>query len=225
MRESGPMKIILIGGGKTIYFLAKQFVAEGQHVTIINRDPEESRSLSHQLNATILLGDGSDPEILEQAGTGSADVVLSMTSRDHDNLVACQVAKEKFDVPRTIALVNNPENEEIFRKLGVSPIFSATRIITSLLRQETDFMAITDLMAVAKGKVHVTEVRLPENAPVAGKSLQQLKLPAGFLLATIIRNGQVLVPSGSTVLRGRDQLILIGEAENYGDVLRILTGE
>ncbi len=219
------MKIILIGGGKTIYFLAKQFIAEGQSVTIINRDPEESQALSHELDATILLGDGSDPEILEQAGTGSADVLLSMTSRDHVNLVACQVANEKFDVPRTIALVNNPENEEIFRKLGVSLIFSATRIIASLLEQETDFMAITNLMAVAQGKVNVSEVRLPENALVSGKSLQELKLPAGFLLATIIRNGEVLVPSGSTILQAHDQLILIGQAENYRDVLKILTGE
>ena len=219
------MKIILIGGGKTIYFLAKQFIAKGQSVTIINRDPEESQALSHELDATILLGDGSDPEILEQAGTGSADVLLSMTSRDHVNLVACQVANEKFDVARTIALVNNPENEEIFRKLGVSLIFSATRIITSLLEQETDFMAITNLMAVAQGKVNVSEVRLPENALVSGKSIQELKLPAGFLLATIIRNGEVLVPSGSTILQAHDQLILIGQADKYRDVLRILTGE
>jgi trk system potassium uptake protein TrkA len=219
------MKIILIGGAKTIYFLAKQFISEGHHVTIINRDPEESQTLSHQLEAIILLGDGSDPEILEQAGAGSADVLLSMTPRDHDNLVACQVANEKFEVPRTIALVNNPENEEIFRKLGVSLIFSATRIITSLLQQETDFMAITNLMAVAQGKVNVTEVRLPENTPVAGKSLEELKLPEGFLLASIIRSGQVLVPSGSTVLQAHDQLILIGQAEHFRDVLRILTGD
>lgn len=219
------MKIIVIGGGKTIYFLAKQFITEGHNVTIVNRDPEESQALSHQLDATILLGDGSDPETLEQAGTGSADVLLSVTSHDHDNLVACQIAAEKFDVPRTIALVNNPENEEIFRKLGVSLIFSATRIITSLLEQETDFMAVTNLMAVARGKVNVTEVRLSENAPVVDKSLQELKLPEGFLLAAIVRNDEVLVPRGSTILQGHDQLILIGQAENYRDILRILTGE
>lgn len=219
------MKIIIIGGGKTIYFLAKQFITEGHNVTIINRDPEESQILSHQLDATILLGDGSDPETLEQAGAGSADVLLSMTSHDHDNLVTCQIASKEFDVPRTIALVNNPENEEIFRKLGASLIFSATRIITSLLEQETGFMAITNLMAVAQGKVNVSEVRLSENAPVLGKSLEELKLPEGFLLATIIRNDEVLVPRGSTILQAHDQLILIGQAENYRDILRILTGE
>jgi trk system potassium uptake protein TrkA len=219
------MRIIVIGGGKTVYFLAKQFIAEGHKVTIINRDPEESRSLAHQLDATILVGNGSNPDTLEQAGARSADVLLAMTSEDHDNLVACQIAREKFDVPRTIPLVNNPDNEEIFRKLGVSQTFSATRIITSLLEEQTDSMAITTLMAIAQGKVNITEILLPEHAPAAGKSLQELKLPEGFLLATIVRNGEVLVPRGSTVLQAGDQLILIGQVESYRDVLRILTGE
>jgi trk system potassium uptake protein TrkA len=219
------MNIIAIGGGKTIYFLAKQFIAHGHNVTIINRNPEESQTMSHHLKATILLGEGSDPETLEQAGARSADVVVSMTSRDHDNLVACQVAREKFDVPRTIALVNDPENEEIFRKLGVSIVFSATKIISSLLEQQTDIIAITNLMAVAQGKVNVTEIHLPENAPVAGKTLEQIKLPKGFLIASIIRNDEILVPRGPTYLQAHDQLILIGEAKNYSDVLRMLTGE
>lgn len=218
------MRIIVIGEGKTIYFLARQFIAKGHKVTIINPNPEESQALSRELDATIMLGNGSDPETLDQAGARSADVLLAMTSQDHNNLVACQIAREEFDVPRTIPLVNNPENEEIFRKLGVSQIFSATRIITSLLEEQTDFMAITNLMAVAEGKVNITEVFLPEDAPVAGKSLKKLKLPEGFLLAAVIRDGDVLVPRGSTILHAGDQLILIGQTERYGDVLRILTG-
>jgi trk system potassium uptake protein TrkA len=219
------MKIIIIGGGKPIYFLARQFITDGHNVTIINRDPEESRALSHQLDATILLGNGSDPETLEQAGARSADVLLAVTSHDHDNLVACQICSREFDIPRTIALVNSPENEEIFRRLGITRIFSSTRIITSLLEEQADFMAVTSLMAVAQGKVNVSEIRIAENAPVAGMSLQALKLPEGFLVATIVRSGEVLVPSGSTILRARDQLILIGQAEGYRDVVRILTGE
>lgn len=219
------MKIIIIGGGKPIYFLARQFTADGHNVTIINRDPEESRALSHELDATILLGNGSDPDTLEQAGARSADVLLAMTSHDHDNLVACQISSREFGILRTIALVNSPENEEIFRRLGVTRIFSSTRIITSLLEAQTDFMAVTNLMAVAQGKVNISEIRVAENAPVAGISLQKLKLPEGFLVATIVRNGEVVVPSGSTILRAHDQLILIGQAEGYRDVVRILTGE
>lgn len=219
------MRIIIIGGGKTTYFLAKQFISHGHHITLINPDPVESQTMSHTLEATILLGEGSDPDTLEQAGARSADVLISMTPYDHDNLVACQIAGEEFDVPRTIALVNDPDNEEIFRRLGVSIAFSATRIITNLLEQETAFIAITNLMAVARGKVNVTEIRLPENAPVAGKSLQELELPKGFLIASIIRNNEVFVPRGPTLLQANDQLILIGESEKYKDVLRMLTGE
>jgi trk system potassium uptake protein TrkA len=213
------MKIIIIGGGETVFFLAKQFTAQGHHVTVINRDPEESRILSRQLDATIVVGHGSDPQILEEAGASNVDVLLALTPKDHDNLVACQIASDKFDVPRTIALVNNPDNENVFRELGVSLIFSATRILTSLLQRETDFMAITNLMALAQGKVNVIEVALPEDAPVSGKSLQELKLPEGFLLAAIIRNNEVLVPRGPTVLQGHDQLIMIGQAANFNEVL------
>ena len=219
------MKIIVVGGGKTVYFLAKGFISQGHDVTIVNQDAEESRSFAHELNATILVGDGSDPEILEQAGAGRASVLLALTPQDHDNLVACQIAREKFDVPRPIALVNNPDNEEIFEKLGVSLIFSATRVLASLLEEQVGFMAITNLMAMAHGKLNVTEVVLDENAPVAGKSLEELKLPEGSLLATVVRNDEVLVPRGSTVLQEHDRLLLIGQAENFGKVLRILTGK
>lgn len=219
------MKIIVIGGGKTVYFLAKGLISHGHDVTIVNRDPEESQALSHQLSATIIAGDGSDPETLEQAGAARASVFIALTPQDHDNLVACQIAQEKFDVPRTIALVNNPDNEDVFRRLGVSLIFSATRILASLLEEQAGFMAITNLMAIAQGKLNVTEVLLNDNAPVTGKSLEELQLPEGFLLAIIVRNDEVLVPGGSTVLQGQDRLLLIGQADNFGEVLGILTGE
>ncbi len=86
-------------------------------------------------------------------------------------------------------------------------------------------MAITNLMAIAQGKLNVTEVVLNDNAPVTGKSLEELKLPEGFLLAIIVRNDEILVPRGSTVLQGQDRLLLIGQADNFGEVLGILTGE
>lgn len=219
------MKIIIIGGGKTVYFLAKQLISQDHRVTIVIRDPDEGQKLSHQLKATIVLGEGSDPDLLEQAGARSADLLLSLSSQDHENLVACQIAREKYAVPKTIALVNDPENEDIFRQLGVPLIFSATRIITGLLEEQAGFMAITNLMAFAQGQVRVSEIRIPDKAPVLGKSLEEVRLPEGFLIASIIRDGEVFVPRGPTVLQAHDQIILIGHAENYDAVLRMLAGE
>ncbi len=219
------MRVILIGGGKTVYFLAKQFISKGYHLTIVNRDPAEAKMLSRQIRATVILGEGSDPAVLEEAGARRADVVLSLTPHDPDNLVACQIARQMYGVPRTIALVNDPENEEIFCQLGVTVAFSATRIIAILIEEQAGFEDITNLIPVAEGRVNVTELALREGAPAADKSLQELNLPGDSLVACIIREGQVIVPQGSSRLQVGDRLILITLPENYGAVLRILVGE
>jgi trk system potassium uptake protein TrkA len=219
------LKVILIGEGKTVYFLAKRFASKGYYLTIISRDPAEATVLSRQVRATVLVGDGSDPAVLEEAGVRQADVVLSLTPLDQDNLVACQIAQQMFGVPRTIALVNDPDHEAVFRQLGLTTAISTTQIITSLIEQKAGFEDITNLIPVAEGKVNVTEVSLRHSAPTVGKSLRELNLPENSLIACIIRDGQVIVPRGESRLQAADRLILMSLPENYGQALRILTGE
>ena len=120
------MRVILIGGGKLVYFLAKQFTSKGYHLTIINADEQEAIALSRNLQATVINGEGSNPHILSQAGAYRADITLSLTGNDEDNLIACQIAQKEYGVPRTLALINDPENRPIFEKLGVNVAFSAT---------------------------------------------------------------------------------------------------
>jgi trk system potassium uptake protein len=218
------MRVILIGGGKTTYFLAKQFLSKGYYVTVINRDPDEATLLSRQIRGVVVLGDGSDPRILEEAGARQTDVVLALTSHDQDNLVACQLARQMYGVPRTIALVNDPENEDVFRQLGVTVAFSATRIIAVLIEEQTGFEEITNLFSVAEGRIVVTEIALQEDAPALGKTLQELELPEGALVAGILRRGEVIVPRGTSRLQLADRLILVGQPDSYGDALRALTG-
>ena len=117
------MKVILIGGGKLVYFLVRQFASKGYHLTIINQDAVEAKALARQLKATVILGDGSDPGMLKEAGAYQADIVLSLTPHDQDNLVACQIAQKRYGVPRTIALVNDPDYQEVFQQLGVTVAF------------------------------------------------------------------------------------------------------
>lgn len=219
------MNIILIGGDQTTYFLAREFIGQGHQVTIINRDPEDSRIMSRKLKATVLLGEGSDPETLEQAGARSADVLIAMTSHDHDNLIACQVAGWQFELPRTIALVNDPQNEAVFQNLGISVAFSATRIISSLLNQQTRFAAITHLMTLGQGQISLTEVLLSDKSPAVGKTLHEIDLPENFLVAAILREDLVLVPRGPTRLDAGDKLILIGAQADFKTILKRLSGE
>jgi trk system potassium uptake protein TrkA len=173
----------------------------------------------------VFLGDGSDPEVLEEAGARQADVVLSLTPYDPDNLVACQIAQKVFGVPRTMALVNDPENEEVFRRLGITEVFSATRVIGSLIEGRTVYDEIIHLFPAAEGRLHVSEVVLDEGAPAVGQMLRSLPFPAESLVACIIRGEQVIVPDGEDQLRAADRLILLALPENQEQVLKFLTGE
>lgn len=222
------MRIILIGGGETIetvYFLARLFSRRGDQVTVVNPYPAEAQMLSRQVKATVILGDGSDPAVLEEAGARRADVLLSLTPQDPDNLVTCQIAQKLYGVPRTLALVNDPDNEEVFRQLGIAEVFSATRVIGSLIEGQTLFDEIIHLFPAAEGRLYVTEVVLDGKAPVIAKTLQDLDLPEESLVVAIIRDQKVIVPGGEHRLQAADRLIVIALPENQQEILRTLTGE
>ena len=219
------MRIILIGSGKLAYFLAKQFASKNYYTTVINSDISEATLLSRQLKSPVIHGEGSASETLSEAGAYQADVVLSLTPHDEDNLIACQIAQKEYGVPRTIALVNDPENQEVFEKLGITIAFSATQIIASLIEQQTSSEEIRNLLPIAEGKVNVTEIALQPEHSVVGQTIDDLKLPVGTLIACILRRGEVIVPSGENSLESQDRLVLISQPESYGQLMRLLTGE
>jgi trk system potassium uptake protein TrkA len=218
------MKVIIVGGGKTLYFLSRNFTAKGYEVVIINRNEKECVQLARQLFATVVCGDGSDVGILKEAGAMEADAVLAITPNDQDNLVICQLASLKFDVPRSVALANDPDNSEVFEKLGVSA-FSTTHIVGSLIEQRASLEQITNLLPVGEGRVNVTEIVLDADSPVAGKYLKEIDLPQNALVAVVIRDNLPIVPRGASDLQAGDRVILITMPENHGLVLKAFTGE
>lgn len=219
------MRIILVGGDKTVYFLARQFVQRKYHVTIINRDPVRGRELVEHTKATVVLGDGTDTSRLEEAGARQADAVLALTSHDPDNLIICQIAARRFGVPRTVAIVNDPDNEDVFQRLGVNVAFSATRIIGSLIEQETDFDNITTLMPLARGRINISDVRIDADSPSVGKTLTELDLASDSLVACILRVDDVIVPRGGATIEANDHLILISQPHNEQHDLQVLCGQ
>ena len=218
------MKVIIVGGGKTLFFLCRKFAAKGYQVVIINRDKNECVQLSRQLSAMVVCGDGSDAGILKEAGAMGADAILAITPNDQDNLVICQLASIKFGMPRAIALANDPDNTEIFEKLGVSA-FSTTQIFGSLIEQRASLEQILNLLPVGEGRVNVTEIVLGADSPVVGKLLKDIDLPENALIAVVIRDNHPIVPRGWNDLQTGDRLVLITLPENHGPVLKALTGE
>ena len=222
------MRLILVGGGETIetiYFLARYFAGQGHHVTIVNPNPDEARTLARRVKATIIAGDGSDPGILAEAGARQADLLLALAPYDPDNLVICQVGQKLYGVPRTLALVNDPENEAVFRQLGISQVFSATQVIGTLIRDQTTFEEVTQAIPVAEGRVQVTEVVLNEDSPATGAVLADLELPEDCLVAAILRDGQLLEAGNQSQLRVGDRLVVISSPQHQEQALHILAGE
>ena len=218
------MKVLIVGSGKMLYFLCRNFTSKGYHVVIINRNHEECIQLARQLPATVVCGDGSDAGILKEAGAMGADAILAITPNDQDNLVVCQLASLTYGVPRAVALANDPDNAELFEKLGVSA-FSITQIVGSLIEQRASFEQITNLLPVSEGRVNVTEIVLNSESPVAGKQLKDIELPENALIAVVMRDNQPIVPRGASELRSGDRTVLITLPENHGKVLKMLTGE
>lgn len=218
------MKVIIVGSGKTLYFLCRRFASKGYEVVILNQDREACVELSRQLNATVICGDASDAGTLKDAGAMGADAVLAITPNDQDNLVICQLATLKFGVPRTIALANDPDNAEAFEKLGVAS-FSTTEIVGNLIEQRASLEQVLNMLPVGEGRVNVTEIVLDAASPVAGKRLKDIDLPENALIAVVIRDGRPIIPRGNNDLLPDDRLVLITLPENHGPVLKVFTGE
>jgi len=218
------MKVLIVGGGRTLYFLCRNFTAKGYEVVIINRNRNECVQLARRIPATVVCGDGSEADVLKDAGAMGADAVLAVTPNDQDNLVICQLASLQFGVARVVALANDPDNAEVFEKLGVSA-FSTTRIVGSLIEQRASMEQITNLLPVGEGRVNVTEIALDAQSPVTGKFLKDIDLPENALIAVVIRGDQPIVPRGANDLQVGDRVVLITLPENHGPVLKAFTGE
>jgi trk system potassium uptake protein TrkA len=218
------MKVILAGQGTALFFLGRAFIAKGHEVVIINRDPAECALLARRLKAAIIQGDASDGRTLKEAGAMGADAVLAVTPHDQDNLVIGQLAGLEYGVPRVIALANDPDNAEVFEKLGLIA-FSTTHLIASLIEQRASLDQVTNLLPIGEGRVNVTELVLEERSPAAGKSLGELNLPENALVAVVLRDHKPIIPRGPTIIRPGDRLVLITLPENHGPVLKRFTNE
>ena len=217
------LRILIVAEERIACFLSRRLVAAGHEVVVIHESETVCRSLARRLETTIIHGDATDPRVLEDGGAGSADAVMALTSVDARNLAICQQAKLRFQVPRALAVANDPDNEEVFRKLGAEIAFSPTLVLATLVEQRASFADITNLIPVADGRVHLTEVKLSPAAPVVGRLLKDAGLPKGAVVAYLLRGDEPLVPNGQTELLAGDRLMLVTLPGNHAPALEALT--
>lgn len=218
------MYIIVAGGGKVGYYLSKTLLNQGQEVLVIERDKRKCEIISADLGSICQRGDATDSLAMEEAGMARADLAIAVTGDDEDNLMICQMAKKKFNVPRTIARINNPKNEEIFKLLGIDQTVSVTDLILAQIEREIPAQSLVHLLTLREAGATFVEAKVPDNSPAIGKPLQNLNIPDDCVIPLIIRNGKGIVPHGETTLKAGDEVVAVTTLDHEDVLERVFSG-
>ena len=218
------MYIIVVGGGKIGFYLAKTLLSEGHEVLIIEKDPARCDAICEELGSIAMWGDGCEARTLAEVGTERADMFIAVTDEDEDNLVACQVAKHKFNVPHTIARINNPKNEKIFKKLGIDLTVSSTNIILEHIQEKVPTHPLVHLLTLKGGNLEVVEIKVPPNSPIVGKRMKEIGFPSESVVALMVGKWGAVVPTPDTILEPEAQLIAVTKPEAEEALRAAITG-
>ncbi len=220
------MYIIIVGGGRVGYYLTKTLLDEGHEVLIIEKNATYCETINNELGTICIQGDGCETATLGEVGTERADMLVAVTGEDQDNLVACQIAKHKYNVPRTVARIRNPQNEVLFKTLGIDVTVSSTNVILEYIQEDVPTHPLTHLMAIEDSGEEIVEIKIPPGAETIGQSLRQLDIPGGSKLVLVISTGKKnRIPTKNTVFKEGDRIIAITTQEEEEILRTTLTGE
>jgi len=209
MADGKALYIIIIGAGKVGWNLARELIDKGNEVTLIDNDRDRYQTVEQELEHNVQYGDASELWVLERAGISRADMVIAVTGDDEDNLLICQVAREKYLVDRIIARVNNPRNRQWFELLGVKPYVSATDLILRLLEHEVPEYGLVHLLDLPEERLEIIEMLIAQDSRASGQRVGDLQLPEGSLLISVLREGEGFVPGPDTVLEAGDEVLAV----------------
>ena len=204
------MFAVIVGGGRGGSHLAKDLQSQGYQVAVVDNRPEVVARLRQEISGDVVCGDGCSPQVLEQVGVRKAKLLVTLMHDDEDNLVVCRLAKHHFHVPRVIARVSNPRNEWLYTKAwGVDVAISQTHLTAKVIEEEIGLGELVTLLKLNRGEAALVEIRLPETSPCRGKAIRDLALPADSVIATIIRQGKLVIPRGDTTLEAEDEVLAV----------------
>ena len=224
------MYAVIVGGGKVGRNLARELVEDGVTVAIVEKDSGKCEHIASKINALIINGDGADYSALESAGSKDANYLIAVTGSDEVNFVVCLLAKISFNVKMTLARVNDLRNEGIFRKSGVDFIFTTPDLISRMMHEvikckDCGFPFVIPTFLDRRSKFGMVRFVIENNSPSVGKMLKELKLPKGALVISIIKDDEITIPYGSSVIEEGDTLYVISRKDIVGEVRTLLSGE
>ena len=217
------MYVLVAGGGKVGANLARSLLRGGNEVTLIEQLFLRFDKLEAEFEHQVIRGDATELFVLERAGIKRPpDLLVAATGDDEDNIVICQLAREKYGVAKVIARINDPRNQPYFDLLGISPTVSATGSIMALIEHEVPEHGLIHLLELRKENLEIVEVQLDADSPCVGKAVSGLTLPAGSRLITVMREGQAQMADGQTELRAGDQVLAVLEPGKEDELRSVL---
>ena len=214
------MYIVIVGGGSVGYYLCKELLKAEHEVLVLDKDLAKCQRFGDEFGSVCIRGDGCEVTTLADAGVARADVFIATTSEDEDNLISCQIAKHKFDVPRTISRVSNPKNEPLFKKLGIDCTIVVTSIILKHIEEEIPEHPLIHFLSMGQEETEIVEVKIGKQSRAVGKSIKELDIDWRAIFALLIRNGQKpKVPGSDTVFQANDRIIAVSTPD-YEEKIR-----
>ena len=223
LEETERMYMLVVGAGKVGWNLTRELLEKSHEVTLIEANRRRYLTVEQELEHNVSYGDASELWVLERAGIQRADMVIAVTGDDEDNMLICQVAKEKYEVERIIARINNPRNRAHFDLLGIKPSVSATDLILRLLEHEVPEYGLVHLLDLQEEQLEIIEMLLGQDCGVTGRRVGDLEMPEGSLLISVLRNGKGFVPGPETVLEAGDEVLAVLDPGKEED-LKVLFG-
>ena len=218
------MFVIIAGGGRTGSQLAQVLLQAEHKVVVIEHRRELLTRLHHELpTESIYEGNAADPFVLEQAGIREVNVVAACTSDDPSNLALCFLARKMFNVPRTIARVNNPRNAWLFdENFHVDSALNQANVFASLIQEEMSLGDMMTLLKLRRGRYSLVEEKVPAGARAIDVAIKDLGLPDECVIAAIIRGGRVTLPRGNTTLQQDDEVLAITDPDGARQLADLL---
>ncbi len=215
------MYIIIVGASKIGLALARLLIEEKSNVVIVERDEAKAKEIAEEIDALVINGSGTEIDVLNEAGAEKADVIVSATSDDAVNLMVCELAR-MLGIQRRITLSQNPKHEEIFKEVGVEQIIYPSRTIAKYIRNLILRPGVKSVLTTMQD-ADIIEITIPEDALVVGKEIREIGMPEGSTIAAIHRNGELIIPRGSTVLKAGDRLTIlakVGVVEKVANLIK-----
>jgi len=218
------LKIVIIGGQRIAYHLTRSMISKGYRVYVVNKNASFCEELAKRFSAVVIHGDGSKKKVLDQIEFMKNDIVVVLTNRDKDNLIISQMIRRYYGVERVVTLANDPDNIEIFDRLGIHVAVSPTILLAQTIQNLLFVDEMLQFFPMEEGKLAFLRLEIPPTSPSAGKKLKEIVLPEDSVIGGIIRGNDFLIPRGDTSLQPQDRVFVICDPKVQTRVVEALVG-